>query len=766
MKLIRSLFFIVLSGAVFTVHGQEEFIGPFASWANVVNRFQAKGDGIHDDTRALQLAIDNLSNPDDPTPSTSKSYMVVYLPKGIYKITKTLQLRGKIGVSIIGEDPSNTIIRWAGGNNDTMLWANGSAYFKISRITWDANQSKGIEGIGIHWKNRWKDASSQSYASLNNEISDNIFNNTAIGIGGGTSSEGTNSNDSEITIRRCTFNKCSEAGIKINGYNALDYWIWYCKFLECNIAINCHSGNYHVYNSYFKASVITDIWNTNSYYTSVRGCFSSRSRVFSWDNGMSCNPFKRIFQSNTILQPEEIPIGYYHLGSVTMMDNVIEKSRKPAIREHLNMRSWCPGDYTTLSIHNAYGYSNAINLSSPSKKIFSYDDSVGLRANRTESAFLKALPGTPSKVVRKIFEVPGNATAFVIQQIINEASKVKGTRPVIHFGFGKYQLDQTLIIPKESDMQLCGDGLLYASMLVKKNGKRGMSLIVVKGPSFITIQDLQIGDAGGARDGSTMVVFENMDQPSATFFIDQLYSLADTSLFLNGLNNLYLEKNNSFFSGGNYISGGNLQKSGKGSLQVNCFGGQFANLTVLNNAGFVAKDCWWEGPKGLAVDLKGEGNVTIDGAMVAPAGADSSTVIKIGNFNGKVSLLNMYVQGAMDITSNNDRLQILTWNVHFYHKMNPLSFVQQKSSYQGLFFGLTSQCFDQKNKTCTNLNPVTIAEKSVNITRRDEFTKRLTQSTRTSNPRTISKSKDGVSNVYITRVTIGVANRGFEFVNR
>ena len=766
MTSIKKFLLIILIFFAQFAYAQEEFTGPFTSWSNVVTRFHAKGDGKTDDTRALQNALDNLSNPVTGfNIHPERGYMVVYLPKGTYRISRTLVLRGKIGVSFIGEDPVNTIIKWDGADNDTMFWANGSAYFKISRLTWDANNKKGIEGIGIHWKDRWNDATGQSFASLNIELSDLVFNGTAIGIGGGTGSGGTNSNDSEITIRRCTFNQCTEAGIQINGYNALDYWVWYCRFNQCKIAIYCHSGNYHVYSSFFKGSLITDIWNENGYYHSVRGCLSSGSRVFSWDNGMSCNPFKRIFQGNTILQPEEMTIGYYHLGSVTMIDNVIGKSRKPAVKQHLGMRSWCPGNYTTLSLNNKYSYTDPILLETPNKRIFSYNDSVK-NSDRTEASFLNSFPSVPRAVSRKIFTVPRNASADAIQEIINEASRLKGSRPVVHFPFGKYTIDRTIIIPAETDMQLIGDGLLYASVLLKKNGRTGFPLFLVQGPSYISIRDLQLGDAGGTTHKSALITFQNIDQRSSTAFVDQLYSLADTSIFINGLNHLYLEKNNSFFSTGNFIAGGSLQKEGKGTLQVNAFGGQFAKLTVLNNASFVAKDCWWEGPKGMALDLNGYGNVTIDGAMIAPSPADSTAAISIKNFRGKVSLLNMYVQGALDILPLNDQLQIMVWNVHYYHKLNPLAFIRKGSSYQGLFFGISAQCFESNGRRCTELNPFTVAEAGVNIENRKLFVMQMTEGTRTAMPKQQQKSSPGISNIYISRITVGMANKGIEFINK
>ena len=757
---------LVLMGASLATHSQEEFNGPYAGWANVVTRFKAAGNGIRDDTKALQQALHELANPVVNAKLPAGSYMVIYLPKGTYNISATLQLRGKIGVMIIGEDPANTIIKWTGGDNDTMLWANGSAYFKVSRLTFDANNKKGIEGIGIHWKEKWKDASGQSFASLNNEISDIIFKGTAIGVGGGTSSEGTNNNDSEITIRRCTFIKCSVAAIKIHGYNALNYWIWHCRFLECHTGIDCTSGNYHVYNSYFKGSTFTDIQNSNGYYSSVRNCYSSGANVVSWDLGRSCNPFKRVFQGNTIRQPFGYAIGYHHLGSVTMMDNRIDKSTGKEYVQHVNMGSWCPGDYTTLSIGNTYGSPKPLVINTSSHTIYNYRDSAGSTTMAGETAFINALPPTPPKVARKIFEVPANSTAKYIQQVIQQAAALKGTKPVIHFAAGRFVLDQTLIIPEESDMQLTGDGLLYASALVMRPGISGKPVLLVKGPSYISIQHLQLGEVTGGKNLSSVLAFENVDQPGAKVFIDQLYAASDTALHIDRLNYLYVEKNNSFFSSGNHVSGGTLQVAGKGTLQVNCFGGQFAGLSLQNNATFVAKDCWWEGAKGKAIDLSGSGTVTIDGAMVAPVGADSSTVIRVGNFKGKVSLLNMYVQGALEVVPKNDLLEVMTWNVHFYFKTNPLAFVKSQATYRGLFFGITAQCFNVPGVTCTNLNPVTVAEKMINISKRDDFTIKMAGATRSAIPRQWAAPKKGISNVFISRVTVGVAAKGITFINR
>src|SRR5712692_708114 len=62
--------------------GDEEFVGPFPSWANVKTNYGAAGDGVTDDTAAIQKAL-NALGPTNPT---------LYFPDGTYRITQTLTL--------------------------------------------------------------------------------------------------------------------------------------------------------------------------------------------------------------------------------------------------------------------------------------------------------------------------------------------------------------------------------------------------------------------------------------------------------------------------------------------------------------------------------------------------------------------------------------------------------------------------------------------------------------------------------------------------
>jgi hypothetical protein len=484
----------MLYTAAAIAQSREEFNGPLPGWADVKKQFGAKGNGKDDDTRAFQKAIDDLRNP--VTNFNKGGHMVLYVPAGTYCISSTLALRGKIGVSIIGEDPNATVIKWIGANQGTMLLANGSAYYRISRLSWDPNGRKDMVGIGIRWIEKWNDGKTRSFATVNIEISDNYFKTAfknAISAGTFQGKDGTGSNDSEVTIKRCVFEGCTDAGINIHGYNALDYWIWDCRFIKCFHGVFCQNGNYHAYRSYFSNSGYFDFKNSGVFYTSVRGCFSENSFGFSVDDGASCNAFKRTFQNNTVLNLQGHPIVFLHIGKITLWHNNFGKVQDKKINYSVKTGSWCKGIFEIMSIKNKYEIKDPLwNADGPLKK-FTLGDSYVSKISASASEFIKTMEPLPVKKTRKIFTVPAGANSRSIQSLIDQAYALKGQRPIIYFRTGTYAIDKTLVIPAGSDMQLIGDGLLYASVITRATNSdfSKQPMILVKGPSQVTIKDLQ-----------------------------------------------------------------------------------------------------------------------------------------------------------------------------------------------------------------------------------------------------------------------------------
>jgi hypothetical protein len=65
----------------------EEFTGPFPSWKNVKTDYGAKGDGVTDDTPAIQAAINDLRN------MPGNAWSTLYFPAGVYRLPKDAQQR-------------------------------------------------------------------------------------------------------------------------------------------------------------------------------------------------------------------------------------------------------------------------------------------------------------------------------------------------------------------------------------------------------------------------------------------------------------------------------------------------------------------------------------------------------------------------------------------------------------------------------------------------------------------------------------------------
>ncbi len=83
-----------------------------ASVLDVKRDFGAKGDGVTDDTAALQRGIDTSCGVEKPATA------VLYIPKGIYRVTNTLVVNAPTGPWIYGESRDGVIIRLADGVKD------------------------------------------------------------------------------------------------------------------------------------------------------------------------------------------------------------------------------------------------------------------------------------------------------------------------------------------------------------------------------------------------------------------------------------------------------------------------------------------------------------------------------------------------------------------------------------------------------------------------------------------------------------------------
>jgi len=100
--------------------------------------YHAAGDGVTDDTAAIQAALNVGTTLTGTTSMNGKiiAAKAVYLPAGTYKITSTLHWRNFWGGYLVGCG-CNTTIQWYGGSGASMFWADGAAWARFVGITWD-----------------------------------------------------------------------------------------------------------------------------------------------------------------------------------------------------------------------------------------------------------------------------------------------------------------------------------------------------------------------------------------------------------------------------------------------------------------------------------------------------------------------------------------------------------------------------------------------------------------------------------------------------
>jgi len=230
----------------------------------------AYGDGVHDDTAAIQAALNYLHT------NHYGRILTLYFPPGTYNISQTLTLPGLAGGALIGCG-SNTIINWVGGPGAAMFWPSLTDYMHYMGITWNGNNlaSCGYE----HFANGgYETRIRHEYESFKNITVTGTymagFSPPAAGIfcGWGLTADS--------MMYNCCFNNCTNG--YINGYdffNNLEWVIDSCEFENCGAGVNFYSvSDWVVSNCHFLSSTTADIVGGGD--VRARHCTSYGSAMF------------------------------------------------------------------------------------------------------------------------------------------------------------------------------------------------------------------------------------------------------------------------------------------------------------------------------------------------------------------------------------------------------------------------------------------------------------------------------------------------------
>lgn len=230
-----------------------------SDWLNVMSlRVPAKGDGKNDDTNAIQYALNQLS----PDPG---GYKAVYLPAGIYKITKTLHLENIEGTKLVG-DGANTILKWDGARDKSMFWSDGVSRHSYLGIVFDG---AGKASVGIDHASRSKYETRVIHEHLQ------FKNFTVAGIRVGYKQIVASA---EMMFNNLLFNN-NKVGLLLLSANDYNNTIDGCHFEDNEISISAARGNIVVRNSRFERSRNTDLL-LGAHSHSVRRSISVDSNSF------------------------------------------------------------------------------------------------------------------------------------------------------------------------------------------------------------------------------------------------------------------------------------------------------------------------------------------------------------------------------------------------------------------------------------------------------------------------------------------------------
>lgn len=620
----------------------DEFVGPFNSWLNAKTGFGAKGDGVSDDTRALQAAFDVAAK--------GNLGCTLYLPAGTYIITQTLTLNYHINVSVIGADPANTVIKWRGARQGTMLQVNGTACSRIDRLTWDGSGTAAI-AVDQSWDG------SKPYFDTGNEYADDIFTDVGTGIHGGFFKRGF----AETSILRSRFIRNTTAGVSLGNFNALDIWIRNCQFKDCAIGVTntFGAGNFKLYNNAFSNSTISDISIGNTGEFSMRYNTSINSNQFFYA-GYTGNPALIIIEGNTIIDPINTQaVTVYDQGPVIFINNVIRSRQNvtngPVIR-------------LTNSNTHALVTGNTFATAQP----ITTDDNDMAYGNKTvvvssiRPPAYNLPPITEPHVNRKIFEVPAGSNSASIQAIINAAAKLSGSRPVVHFPNGTYNISTTIFVPANSDMQLTGDGYgnQHATMLAWTGNTPG-PMLSIAGPCKVTLRDLTLK----GNYSNTNIIITNADQRGSRIFMQNFNQSGGVSgLIANQLDHTLIFAYDSQFSGlkkAVSIIGGPQAANGRPAEgRTIIYSGAESNNAVshevTNGGNLLIQDTWYEGGMNSTyVKLSGRGIFTAAGDRIATPLHSDTPAISIHNFSGKATFTADDLNGQVAASGDGSHARIL-----------------------------------------------------------------------------------------------------------
>lgn len=457
------------SGTIATIDWRER-----SDWINVKKDVlpAARGDGITDDTLALQAALNRIGkSPGDPK--------VVYLPAGTYRITKTIGITEREGGMLIGQGASTRII-WGGKKWARMFWSNGASRQTYLGMVWDGN-NKAAVGIDHDSKTLYETRVMHEQMEFRN------FLEAGIRVGHQQKLA-----SAEMLYLNLKFQN-NKNGVLLQDWNDYNNIFDGCQFVHNGYGIRAEKGNVNVRNSRFEGSLQSDLYlSTHSH--SVRRVISSGSNAF-------IRTVRGPIAGSSIRVQEAIVTGW--------------KSTEGAIVSDLR------GPLTLIDVNFSMPPANKppIRLNNPS-----YMKQVAITANVVSPKTKSLIDSGPNGVVKNISVTPhrpqfADNTVFLRNHypvaektldvkmdcgakgdgLVDDTAMIRRclalanaatVSAVLYFPSGTYRVTDTIDTPAGANFQIEGTG--WHSRIISANSHEGATLHV-HDPDGLRVMHLVIG---------------------------------------------------------------------------------------------------------------------------------------------------------------------------------------------------------------------------------------------------------------------------------
>ena len=457
---------------------------PRSDWVNVKS-LGAVGDGVADDTAALQKALDGVR-----TGST------VYLPPGTYRVTKTVRITGPLtGVSVIGHGRDTTLV-WHGEAGGKLFADDGVA---ASRFVGVRFEGRNRAAVGFHHDshNRFETEVRHAHLAFRG------FTDAAV-----LAEPKDKYALAETEFKNCLFEDCAR-GVAFVSFNDYNYTFDGCEFRRCRIAIQCVHGNFYARNCHFEGSRDVDVHCAPEHASSVRRCTSLGSRAF-----------LRHLNAVSPLTIQDCQVARW-----TSPEAAVLLSGAPALlfdcaftggpRNQPPVRIGRRGQRLIVSANRADGAPSVIQ---PGHQGRVYVVPPGKRRGSLVSArrrFLTDSARVPSKVfdAKRDFGAKGDGRTddtAPIQKAI-DAARQHARGAIAYLPSGRYAITQTLRITGR-DYTVGGTGFRTG---LAWRGPKGGTMIAVHDPQHVTLEHVAVGNHdSGQMDNAIDVLQTGSDGPS------------------------------------------------------------------------------------------------------------------------------------------------------------------------------------------------------------------------------------------------------------